>query len=197
MKLEFNDIYIRLLSSSDINERYISWFSDVDVTRFLEARNLTIEDSKSYLQKGHDTGNYYIYAICLSKNDLHIGNIKIGPINRKEGISDLVTVLGDKNYWYKGIASISISKAIEIGFKKAKIRKFIASINSLNIGSINAYIKGGFKKEAVITNYFYNKMDKNIIVSDKIFVSCSNDKYDMYTIKTWKPNILAKDLNGQ
>ena len=189
MKLDFNDVYIRLLRSSDINKRYISWFSDITVTRFLEARNLTIEDSKSYLQKGHDTGNYYIYAICLTKNDLHIGNIKIGPIKRKEGISDLVTVIGDKNYWKKGIASISISKAIEIGFNKAKIRKFIASINSLNISSINAYIKGGFSKEAIISNYFYNKIDSKIIMSDKIFVSCNNDKYDMEILKTWKPNI--------
>ena len=87
MKLDFNDVYIRPLRSSDINKRYISWFSDITVTRFLEARNLTIEDSKSYLQKGHDTGNYYIYAICLTENDLHIGNIKIGPIKRKEGIA--------------------------------------------------------------------------------------------------------------
>ena len=187
MSLELNDIYLRLLRPSDINERYISWFSDVSVTKFLEARNITIEDSKAYLQKGHDTGNYYIYAICIADNDLHIGNIKIGPIKRHEGISDLVTVIGDKGYWRKGIASLSITKAVEIGFKKAKIRKFIASINSLNISSIRAYKKGGFKEEAIITDYFYNKTENNIIMSDKIFVSCNNHKYDMETLKIWKP----------
>ena len=112
MKLDFKDIYIRPLKVSDINIRYINWFSDLNVTEFLEARNITIEDSKSYLINGYKTGQYYIYAICLDKKDLHIGNIKIGPIKRKEGISDLVTVIGDKEYWGKGAASIAITKAI-------------------------------------------------------------------------------------
>ena len=80
MKLGFKDIYIRPLKVSDINIRYINWFSDPNVTEFLEARNITIEDSKSYLINGYKTGQYYIYAICLDKKDLHIGNIKIGPI---------------------------------------------------------------------------------------------------------------------
>ena len=187
MKLDFKDIYIRPLKVSDINIRYINWFSDLNVTEFLEARNITIEDSKSYLINGYKTGQYYIYAICLDKKDLHIGNIKIGPIKRKEGISDLVTVIGDKEYWGKGAASIAITKAIELGFKEGNIRKFIASINSLNIGSINAYLRGGFKKEAVIKNYFYNKTNTNIILSDKVFVGCENKKYDMQALKIWKP----------
>ena len=66
-------------------------------------------------------------------------------------------------------------------------RKFIASINSLNISSIRAYKKGGFKEEAIITDNFYNKTENNIIMSDKIFVSCNNHKYDMETLKIWKP----------
>ena len=36
-------------------------------------------------------------------NDLHIGNIKIGPIKRKDGISDLFTVVNDNSYWGKGV----------------------------------------------------------------------------------------------
>ena len=36
-------------------------------------------------------------------NDLHIGNIKIGPIKRKDGKSDLVTVVGDNSYWGKEV----------------------------------------------------------------------------------------------
>ena len=187
MKLDFKDIYIRKLEVSDINSRYIKWFSDSNVTEFLDARNINIDESKSYLINGCKTGKYYIYAICLDKNDLHIGNIKIGPIKRKDGISDLVTVIGDKTYWGKGVATIAISKAIELGFKKGNIRKFVASINSLNMGSVNAYLKGGFKKEAVIKNYFYNKINTNIILSDKIFVGCENKNYDMEVLKNWKP----------
>ena len=118
---------------------------------------------------------------------MHIGNIKIGPIKRKEGISDLVTVIGDKNYWGKGIAAIAIKKAVELGFQKGGLRKFSASINSLNIGSIKAYIKGGFMKEGVIPNYFYNDINNIISISDKIFVGCESKNYDMNVIKSWYP----------
>ena len=38
-----NDIYIRLLSKSDITERYLSWFKNDLVTRFLNVRNLSRE----------------------------------------------------------------------------------------------------------------------------------------------------------
>ena len=187
MQFSDSDLYIRQLKVSDINNRYIKWFSDDDVTEFLEARNISIAESKSYLKNGHLTGMYYLFAICLVKDDLHIGNIKIGPIKRKEGISDLVTVIGDKNYWGKGVASIAIRKAIKLGFDEGKIRKFVASINSLNIGSVNAYMKAGFKKEATVYNYFYNKIDNKVLLSDKIFVSCENKKYDMQYLKNWKP----------
>ena len=136
MSLSYKDIFIRPIQYSDIDNRYISWFSDPVVTRFLEARNISIEESKQYLKNGKDTGLYYIFAICLSESNLHIGNIKIGPIKRKEGVSDLVTVLGDRDYWGQGAAAIAIKKAVELGFKEGGIRKFSASINSLNINSI-------------------------------------------------------------
>ena len=194
MKLDFKDIYIRPLEIADINDRYINWFSDSNVIEFLEVSHITKEDSKLYLINGYKTGTYYIYAICLNKNNLHIGNVKIGPIKRKEGVSDLVTVVGDKKYWGKGVARIAIFKAIELGFEEGNIRKFVASINSLNLGSIKAYLKAGFKKEAIIKNYFYNKIDKNIVLSDKVFVSCENKKFNMKVLEIWKP-FTTKDIN--
>ena len=178
-----NDIYIRLLSKSDITERYLSWFKDDLVTKFLDARNLSKEEVLNYIQNGHDTGSYYIYAICLMCNDLHIGNIKIGPIKRKDGISDLVTVVGDNSYWGKGVARCAIMHAIDIGFNQGRIRKFIASINSLNTSSVKAYHEGGFIIDAIIKDYFYNKIDNKILLSDKIFVGCQNKNFDMNLIE--------------
>jgi len=169
MILQENDIFLRPLEERDINNIYISWFADAGVTKFLKARNISAVDSLNYLKKGKETGLDYIFAICLSSSNLHIGNIKIGPIKRKEGISDLVTVIGGKNYWGKGIAAIAIKKAVDLGFKKGGLRKFSASINSLNIGSIKAYIKGGFIKKGVIPNYFYNDINNIISISNKNF----------------------------
>ena len=182
------NIYLRPLEKKDINKRCLSWFTDKKVTKFLESRNITAKESKSYLEVGINTGRYYLLAICYSITDLHIGNIKIGPIRREDGVSDLVTVLGDKNYWGRGIATSAIREAVKIGFIDGGIRKFIASIDSLNIASLNAYLSGGFQIESKIKNYFFHKNQGNICFSDKIFVSCENEEYDMELLKNWKIN---------
>jgi [ribosomal protein S5]-alanine N-acetyltransferase len=182
-----NDIYIRLLSKNDITERYLSWFKDDLVTKFLDARNLSKEEVLNYIKSSQETGSYYIYAICLRHNDLHIGNIKIGPIKRNDGISDLVTVVGDNSYWGKGIARLAIIQAVNIGFNQGGIRKFSASINSLNSASVKAYTGAGLKVEAIIKNYFYNKIENKIIISDKVFVGCENKNFNMDIIKDWSP----------
>ena len=55
-----NDIYIRLLSKNDITERYLSWFKDDLVTKFLDARNLSKEEVLNYIKSSQETGSYYI-----------------------------------------------------------------------------------------------------------------------------------------
>ena len=185
-KKNSNNIYLRPLEKIDINERYISWFVDEEVTKFLKARNISKKESISYLQEGIKTKKYYILAICHCKTNLHIGNIKIGPIRREDGLSDLVTVLGDKNYWGQGIASLAIKMAIKIAFQEGGIRKLIASIDSLNKASLKAYLNGGFKIETKIIDYFFHKEERISYFSDKIFVSCENKNYDMQRIKSWE-----------
>jgi len=182
-----NKIYIRPLLNEDITERYLSWFKNDLVTKFLDAKNLSRDQVINYLKYGKETGSYYLYAICLNENDLHIGNIKIGPIKRKEGVSDLVTVIGDQNYWGQGFARYAIMCALDIGFNQGGLRKFSASINSLNASSVKAYIAAGLEKEAIIKNYFYNKIGNEIIISDKIFVGCENKNFNMDLIKKWRP----------
>ena len=185
--LKESDIYIRPLLSEDITVRYLSWFKNDIVTKFLDAKNLKKNEVIKYLNYGKESGNYYIYAICLKSNDLHIGNIKIGPIKRTDGISDLVTVIGDDYYWGKGFAKYAIISAIDIGFNQGGIRKFSASINSLNISSLKAYTSAGMKKEAIIQNYFYNNVENEIIISDKIYVGCENKKFNMDLLQSWEP----------
>ena len=36
-------------------------------------------------------------------------------------------------------------------------------------------------------NYFYNKIENKVIISDKIFVGCENNNFDMDLLKKWRP----------
>lgn len=173
MQFKKNDIVLRLIKESDITERYLSWFSDKAVIQFLEVNNLKKEEVLDYIKLGIKNKTYFMFAVCIADNGLHIGNIKIGPIKHKYFVTDLVTVIGDKNYWGKGIASCAIKKAIDIAFNIGGLRKISASIDSLNVGSLKSYMNAGMQVQANIPNYFMH----NNTLSDKIFVGCDNNKF--------------------
>ena len=85
------------------------------------------------------------------------------------------------------MARSAIELSVNIGFNQAGIRKFSASINSLNASSIKAYTTAGLKIDAIIKNYFYNYIDNKYIISDKIFVGCENKNFDLKILEKWNP----------
>jgi [ribosomal protein S5]-alanine N-acetyltransferase len=166
-------VFLRELLHEDITEEYLSWFRDRDVTRFLESSNLTLKEVLDHLDYGRETRTYLVHAICLLENDLHVGNIKIGPIDRKHMVSDLVTVIGNKNYWGRGIATEAIKLATNIAFEDLNMRKMSASIYSDNIASVKCYLRAGWVKECSLKGQ-YILHDKTM---DKIMVACFNPKH--------------------
>ncbi len=168
-------VFLRPLLKEDINENYLNWFKDPEVTNFLEVdgNSLTKQKVIDYIEEGKKTKTYYMYAVCLTKNKKHIGNIKVGPIDQKHGLSDLVVVIGDKKYWGKGLATDALKKGMEIAFKEFNIRKLYGGIHSGNIGSVKVYTKAGYFIEATLKNHLV----VNGEYLDKIVIACFNPKY--------------------
>ncbi len=168
-------VFLRELTHADVNENYLNWFKNNEVTSFLEVdgNSLTNKMVTDYIDLGTKTGDYYMYAICLEEGNKHIGNLKVGPINKKHKIADLVCVIGDRNYWGKGIATIAITLGNNLAFEKFDIRKLHGQIYADNIGSIKAYCKAGWIIEGIIRDRYLVK-DKGM---DQVLVSCHNPKY--------------------
>lgn len=163
-------VYLRPLTPADITERYIAWFSDEMVTRHLEVRAITQEEARSYMEEGLATNEYFMCAICDQQSGVHIGNIKIGPIRWKHHVSDMVTVIGDRTYWGRGVASDAISLAVRLAFRFLGMRKLHASMYASNVGSLRAYARAGWSVEARLAQQ--GIMDG--MPSDIILISCFN-----------------------
>jgi RimJ/RimL family protein N-acetyltransferase len=170
-------VRLRPLEEADIDDRYLAWFADPEVTRFLEARNITRDDALEHLRAGRSSGRWHMYAICRSTDGRHIGNLKIGPIHARHLVSDLVTVIGERDAWGKGFARAAISLGIDIAFAEHGIRKLSASIDSMNVGSLRAYTAAGFEVEAVLKDQFFEPVDGAPVPSDKVFVACFNPSF--------------------
>ncbi|MBO1513358.1 GNAT family N-acetyltransferase [Metabacillus bambusae] len=167
------NIYLRELVEKDINDNYLSWFKNENVTEFLEVNNLSFTEVRDYIEKGKTTNTYFMYAICLIESDKHIGNLKIGPINWKHKTSGMPIVIGDMQAWGKGYASEAINLGKEIAFKKYNIRKLTDGMYSNNIGSLKAFLKAGWHEEARLKDHFLINGEK----MDKICICCFNPSF--------------------
>ena len=175
MKYRSERIYLRPLEESDVNDRYHSWLKSGTVNAFLEVDGNEIdqEDIREYIRRGPATGDYFMYAICLNENDLHIGNVKVGPINKKHLISDLPVIIGDPSFWGQGLALEAIRLGNQIAFQEHGIRKLHGQIYRSNIGSIKAYCRAGWIIEGVIRGRYL--VDGEAM--DQVLVSCNNPEF--------------------
>jgi len=171
-------IALRPLKESDFTKRYLAWFRDPEVTRFLEARNISRADAAAHLRAGEDGKRWALYAICLRADGRHIGNLKIGPIDWRHRVSDLVTVIGERDAWGQGHARAAIRAGIAIAFDELNLRKLSASIDSRNLGSIRAYEAAGFTVEAALKDQFMDDSAGAPVFSNKVYVGCFNRAFD-------------------
>jgi ribosomal-protein-alanine N-acetyltransferase len=139
---------LRLLKKTDVTERYLSWFKDEKVTLFLDAKNITKQEAIDYI----DRPEHFLYAMCV--DGVHIGNLKVGPISFRDMVSDLVVMIGDRDYWGKGLATEFIKMGNDIAFNKHGIRKLAGGMPGNHYGSIKAYTRAGWYEEARLKEHY-------------------------------------------
>lgn len=142
-------IFLKKLNlTKDISSKYLFWMNDIDVQKYTEQKyfKTTLKDIKKYVLEKNKSKNEFLYGIFLKQNKLHIGNIKLGPINCYHQTADISYFIGDKIYWNKNFASLAIQQIIKIA-KKKKVKKIKAGCYAINKGSIKVLKKNGFKLE--------------------------------------------------
>ena len=170
---DYGRVYLRRLTPEDVTDIYIEWFRDSIVTEFLNSRDLTQDDVTRYIVEGAEKKIHYMYGIFDDETDLHIGNIKVGPIQWDNLVSDLVCVIGDRNYWGKGLAKEAIRLGNRVAFDVHGMRKVSGGIASGNIGSIKAYTGADWVIEATMNGH--HLIDGK--PQDRIVVSCFNPAF--------------------
>lgn len=166
-------IFLRPLKPEDVTEAYLAWFQDTVVTEFLEARNITREAAIAFMEHGRADGIRFMYAICESTTGKHVGNLKLGDINKETGVSDLVTVIGDRSAWGKGYATEAIKQGMNLAFGEHDLRKLSGAIYEHNTGSVKAYLRAGW----VIEGALHGHIVRDNLVQDRILVSAFNPRY--------------------
>ena len=155
--LESDIFYLRKISIDDCDENYLKWMNDPEINKYLESRftTHTIDSLKDFVNSMNNSENNVLFAIVDKESDTHIGNIKLGNIHPIHKYADIGLLIGDKNYWGRGIATNAIKLVSEFAFDELNLRKVFAGVYENNIGSIKAFEKCGFKKAYVKKDNYY------------------------------------------
>ena len=117
-----NQVTLKLLEIKDYTPNYLVWMNNKEITLFTEQRHIKQTKKKilEFIKDKQKSKNEFLFGIFLNKKNkiVHVGNIKLGPINFIHKTSEISYFIGDKKYWGINITSIAIKKILKIAKKK-------------------------------------------------------------------------------
>ena len=152
-RLEFRE-----LRPEDVAPAYIAWLNDPEINRFLETRfNPQDEASiRAFVAAQAASPDAFLLRIGLRECGTHIGNVKLGPINRHHASAQISLLIGSRAHHGQGYATEAIRAVTEWGFGAHGLARIEAGCYADNLGSLRAFLKvgytvEGFRRGAVIT----------------------------------------------
>ncbi len=151
--LKTENIYLRPINTEDVNSNYLSWLHDNEVMQGIATSGYTLDNLKSYVEERLSNSDVAFFAICSRDTNEHIGNIKIDFHDKKANVSELGLLIGNKNYWGKGIGYEACKLAINYGFNTMNLRKIYLAVYENNLNAKKLYEKIGFKLEGTLRKH--------------------------------------------
>lgn len=163
--IDGSKIQLRSVALCDCNARYLGWMMDEETNRYMETRwtEQTMGTIQSFVNSIRASSDSWLFAIIYQGQ--HVGNIKIGPINKRYKNADISYFTGDKSLRGKGVASEAIGLVLEFGFKVLNLHRIQAGAFKDNVASQRALLKNGFRLEGTFR-------EKYFLTSDSEWTDC-------------------------
>ena len=166
---QFENLVFRHLTLEDVSHRYVNWLNDPEINKYLESRHSvqTIESVKSFVEYCNNSSSDALFGVFLDNlsdnKSNHIGNVKVGLINRYHQTGELGILIGEKQIWGRGFGEKIILGVCLIAKTYMGLRKLTAGCYGRNAGSYKVFTRAGFKvvgerKNHVITDYGYDSI---------------------------------------
>lgn len=129
-----------------VSENYLSWMNDKETTKFIDKAksNTSISDLNSFARKMINSKSDFFFAILLKKNLLHIGNVRLGPVNFKLMKSNFGIMIGHHKYRGRGMGTEVLNLIKKFSFNHLKLNQLNFLSVRDNIPATQLYEKTGF-----------------------------------------------------
>lgn len=126
------------------------WDIDPDVQKFMpEQKKFSLHDQEEYLKACESEKDAYYWSIVWKSTNTLIGTIALTEIDMDQGIAELGIVVGEKEFWGRGVAHEALSEVIKLA-STIGLQKVIAEFHEGNDAVEKLLIRNDFKKESVL-----------------------------------------------
>jgi len=140
-------VLLRPLETGDLR-RCVKWFSDPEIIRFLgRGTPVTLAEEERWFHDYERRGDDQIFAIEVEGR--HIGNLGLHRIDRTHRKAEIGIVIGEPEFWSKGIGTEAMRVALRYAFGPLGMNKISLEVLEYNARAIHTYEKLGFQKEGV------------------------------------------------
>lgn len=149
MEFSTDRLTLRSFEEGDIDEQYLKWLKDSEVTRFSNQRfnRHTLESCASYLRTFQGNQNSFL-MIEHKKDKARIGTMTIYR-SPHHGTADMGIMMGNREYWGEGLGLEAWNAALEKLLSEAGIRKVTGGTARVNIGMVKIMERSGMVLEAI------------------------------------------------
>jgi [ribosomal protein S5]-alanine N-acetyltransferase len=141
---------VRTLTMADISERWGNWSADPEVMGPLNmpVRRMTKDDLARYVARfDNDVG--YLIGVFAKTLSLHIGFFVV-EVNKLHATANFNLVIGDKQYWGKGVVNEVRAALLDEFFERRGIEKAYGTPLARNFPAVFNYKAQGWQVEGVL-----------------------------------------------
>lgn len=142
MKITYSPI------SEEITDHKINWLNNPKVNRYLygaEApKQTTLKKQQVWFVKYQQDNSSKFFTIFVDGEA--VGMVGLTKINQLENIAEIFILVGDENYWKKGIGTHAMNYIINYAQDNFKLKELSLSVHKDNTPAIQLFSKVGFKQ---------------------------------------------------
>ena len=176
ISLNTERLQLRPVTLDDCNQSYLNWLEDKRINQYLETRwsQQSINSIQAFVKSMSEDENSHLLAIVHKKSNQHIGNIKLGPINRIHKHADISYFIGEPSFWGQGLATEAIQRVTDYGLNELGLESIHAGVYSGNTGSSKALEKAGYQFQGKFNNQLTGPKGREDHIWYGIWKECAN-----------------------
>ena len=149
--LQGTTLLLRPLLLSDLDGGYVHWLNDPDVCEHNSHHVFpyTRAQAEKYITDSARDERNMVFAIVAKDTSKHIGNIALQRIDTISRHAEYAILIGDKDYWGKGVAKEASHLMIRHGFDALNLHRIHCGTSSANTGMQRLAAALGMTQEGV------------------------------------------------